>query len=144
MSPPEPPSGLSAEQQQFLASHRWCLLGTVRRDGGPQVSMLAYAVAPDGTIVLSTHARSAKVRNLRRRGDVTVTVADDRWYLTVAGTAEVVDDDPRRSALTRVVLESLLERDAARLQADLDAGLDTVGRVALVVTPSSAVGRVQR
>jgi PPOX class probable F420-dependent enzyme len=144
MTPPEPASVLSEDQRQFLASHRWCLLGTVRRDGRPQVSMLAYAVAPDGTIVLSTHARSAKVRNLRRRDDATVTVTDDRWYLTVAGTAEIVDDEPRRSELTRIVLASLLERDATRLRADLDTGLDVVGRVALVVTPSSAVGRVQR
>lgn len=135
-------AALTDEHRRFLAEHRWCLLATVRADGRPQVSMLAYTVAEDGRLLLSARAASAKVRNARRRGDVVVTVADDRRYLAVTGIVEVVATDPEREALTRVVLASLLPGDAAVLGRELDEGLDRTGRVVLAVTPSSAVGRV--
>ncbi|MFM7537957.1 MAG: pyridoxamine 5'-phosphate oxidase family protein [Acidimicrobiales bacterium] len=133
---------LTDEQRRFLAEHRWCLLTTVRRDGRPQVSMLAYALGDDGTILLSARAASAKVRNARRRADVVVTIADDRRFLALDGSVEVVADDPRRAVLTRAVQDSLLPADAAVLQREFDAGLDVTGRVVLVISPRSAVGRV--
>jgi PPOX class probable F420-dependent enzyme len=133
---------LTDEQRRFLAEHRWCLLTTVRRDGRPQVSMLAYALGDDGTILLSARAASAKVRNARRRADVVVTVVDDRRFLALDGSVEVVAEDPRRDALTRAVQASLLPADAAVLQREFDAGLDVTGRVVLVISPRSAVGRV--
>lgn len=133
---------LNDEQRRFLAEHRWCLLTTVRSDGRPQVSMLAYALGDGGTILLSARAASAKVRNARRRPDVVLTVADDRRFLALDAAVEVVADDPRREALTRAVQASLLPGDAAVLQREFDAGLDETGRVVLVVSPRSAVGRI--
>ncbi|HEX9260724.1 MAG TPA: TIGR03618 family F420-dependent PPOX class oxidoreductase, partial [Acidimicrobiales bacterium] len=81
---------MTPEQHAYLAEHRWALLATIRGDGSPQVSMVAYHF--DGTdIVVSCRASSAKARNARRDPRAVVTVADGRRYLAVAGSVEVVD-----------------------------------------------------
>ena len=129
------------EHDDYLRQHRWALLSTARANGSPQVSMLAYHF--DGTdIVLSCRRASAKFVNAARDPRVVLTVADDRRYLAVAGTAEVVTDGPRLQELTLRVLASLEPGDAAALQRDVDGGLERVGRAILRIVPDRVVGRI--
>lgn len=103
--------------------------------------MVAYHF--DGTdIVVSCRRTNAKVANIERQPQVVVVVADDDRYLSVAGTAEVVRTGERLVAITERLRDALPPPHAERLQSELDQGLEAVGRVALVVTPSGALGRI--
>lgn len=129
------------EHDHYLRTHRWALLATSRADGSPQVSMVAYDY--DSTdIVISCRRSAAKFVNIRRDPRVVVTVADDRRYLSVAGTTALVTAGEPLAALTMRIQASLEAPDAAALQLDIDAGLETVGRVILQIAPERVVGRV--
>jgi PPOX class probable F420-dependent enzyme len=132
---------LTDDQSRYLHAHRWALLATTRRDGSPQVSMLAYHW--DGTdLVFSLRSTAAKWANVGRNPSVVVTVTDDARYLSVHGTAERVALDPARRDLTIRLRDSLLPEHHAALQADVDAGLDVRRRVVVRVVPTHAVGRI--
>ena len=132
---------ISPEHDAYLREHVWALLCTTRGDGSPQSSMVAYQW--DGTdLIVSTRASSAKVRNLRRRPVAVAAVADDRRFLSVAGPVTIVDSGPELLALTLQLQGALQPSDAASLQRDLDAGLEAVGRVVVVLTPERILGRI--
>jgi len=132
---------ISAEQDAFLRSHRWCLLTTTRTSGTPQVSMVAYSF--DGEdLVVSCRWSSAKFVNASRRPDVVVAVADDRRFLAVAGTAECIRTDPLRRELT-LRLQSVLDGgDHEYLERCLRDGLDASERAVIRVRPAGVHGRV--
>jgi PPOX class probable F420-dependent enzyme len=79
-----------AQASSFLAeSHRGVLL-TLRADGRPQASNIAYSFA-GGLVRISVTADRAKTKNLRRdaRASLHVT-SDDFWrYVVVDGMAEL-------------------------------------------------------
>lgn len=73
--------------------HRMVLLAR-RADGAPQASPVTGGVDDAGRIVISSYPERAKVRNTRRRPEVSVVVLSDEWdgpWVQVDGTAEVVD-----------------------------------------------------
>jgi PPOX class probable F420-dependent enzyme len=125
----------------YLRTHRWALLATTRAAGSPQVSMVAYHYDGDD-LVISCRRQAAKYANAVRDPRVVVTVADDRRYLAVAGTAELITEGPELVALTDRIQSSLQPDDARALQRDIDAGLEAVGRVILRIPPESIVGRI--
>jgi PPOX class probable F420-dependent enzyme len=75
-------------------SHRG-VLATIKRDGRPQMSNMAYLLDDDGRIKMSTRGPNVKVRNIRRDPRVTVAVQGETFadYLVVDGTAKIVDED---------------------------------------------------
>jgi PPOX class probable F420-dependent enzyme len=127
------------EDHEFLRTHGWALLATTRASGSPQVSLLAYHFDGDD-IVISCRRKMAKVVNIRRDPRVVVAVVDGRSYVSVAGTAEIVLDEPRLHELTLRLQASLRPEDAAKLQKELDLGLERVGRAILRVVPERVVG----
>ncbi len=103
--------------------------------------MVAYDF--DGNdLVVSCRRASAKFINAARDPRVVLTIADDRRYLAVAGTAEVVTEGPRLHELTLRLQASLPPDDAAALQGEIDRGLEHVGRAILRVVPDRVVGRI--
>lgn len=122
---------------EFLRERLWGMLATTRTSGAPQVSMVAYDW--DGTdLVISCRAGAAKFVNASRRSDVVFTVADDVDCCTVTGTAICHATGPERDAATERVRERLrngAEWGAVMLDADVEAGLDTVNRVTITVVP---------
>ena len=84
----------------------------------------------------------AKFINAARDPRVVVTVVDDRRYLAVAGTAEVVTEGPDLHELTLRLQASLPPDDAAALQREIDGGLEQVGRAILRIVPERVVGRI--
>lgn len=96
----------AAEADAFLAEQHWGVLATLRADGRPQLSNVAYAVI-DRRVRVSTTTDRAKVVNLRRDPRVSLHVtSEDFWtYLVVEGEAQVgpvateVGDETCRSLL---------------------------------------------
>lgn len=81
----------------LLHSHNVLRLGTLRGDGYPQVTTVAYA-NDDLTIYVATDNNSQKAYNIRHHDKVSLAI--DRDYadwnrirgLSMAATAEVLDD----------------------------------------------------
>jgi PPOX class probable F420-dependent enzyme len=85
--------------------HRMVLLAR-RVDGAPQASPVTGGVDDAGRIVISSYPERAKIRNARRRPDVSVVVLSDEWdgpWVQVDGTAEVLDATEGPEALDAFV-----------------------------------------
>jgi PPOX class probable F420-dependent enzyme len=95
-----------ADALGYLKERTWGVLATLRRDGRPQLSNIAYHLDPGGAIAISMTDDRAKTRNARRDPRVSLHVtAKDFWsYVVVDGTAELMPvareaDDPTVEAL---------------------------------------------
>lgn len=78
---------------ELFGTHGLGVLATIKRDGRPQLSNVAYAYAPDKQLLsVSVTDDRAKTRNLQRdvRASMYVTT-DDRWAYAVAeGSVELL------------------------------------------------------
>jgi PPOX class probable F420-dependent enzyme len=85
-----------AEWQAFLRDPvRPAVLATSRADGRTHAAPIWYDLDDDGTIVFNTGVDTVKGRNLRRTGQATLVVQDDRppyAFVVVTGTATWSDD----------------------------------------------------
>ena len=79
--------------RSFLAQHHRAVLVTERRDGRPQTSPVVCALDQGGRVAISTRETAAKVKNVRRRAEVSLCVLSDEFFgqwVQVDGTADVV------------------------------------------------------
>jgi PPOX class probable F420-dependent enzyme len=81
---------------RFLSERPTATLGTIRRDGSPQASVVWY-LWDQGEFVISTIHRTAKWHNLRRDPRCSLCIEDpDTGRMAVAyGSARLVDGDVR-------------------------------------------------
>ena len=80
------------EALAFIAQHHRAVLATTRRDGSPQLSLVAAGVDGD-TVVVSTRETAMKTKNLQSRPQVSLLAFTDAFYgdwVQVDGTVEVV------------------------------------------------------
>ena len=72
------------------------VLATIKRDGRPQLSNVAYLLDDDGEVKISVTRDRANTRNVRRDPRVALTVFGDNWYeyVVVEGAAHLIEDDP--------------------------------------------------
>jgi PPOX class probable F420-dependent enzyme len=88
------------------ASHRGAVV-TLKRDGRPQISTVAYAFAPDRPVRVSITDSRAKTRNLRRdpRVSMYVPTAGLATYVVVEGIAQLtpVAADPHDATVDALV-----------------------------------------
>ena len=84
-------SKLSAKATAFLNEKRFAVLATVNADGTPQLTTMWYVLDGDH-ILMNTAAGRVKDANLRRDSRIAICVEDEYNYLTIAGTAELIDD----------------------------------------------------
>lgn len=78
----------------LLATHHRGVLATLKRDGRPQLSTVAYAYQPERQLVrISTTAERAKARNLGRdpRASLHVASADGSAWAVAEGTARLTE-----------------------------------------------------
>ncbi len=98
----DPDTGLD-----FARSRRNGVLITLKRDGRPQSSNIAYVVGEDGLVRISVTEGRAKTRNMRRDPRVSLHVsADDFWsYVVLEGDAELspVATDPGDATVDELV-----------------------------------------
>jgi PPOX class probable F420-dependent enzyme len=82
------------DARAFIREHHNAVLATRRRDGSPQMSIIACNVDEAGRVVISTRETALKAKNVRRDPRVSVLVLPDngvygRW-IQVDGTATVL------------------------------------------------------
>jgi PPOX class probable F420-dependent enzyme len=128
---------LTPDQAAYLAGRQLCVLGTGRRDGSPQLSMVTYLY--DGShILISVTKDRAKYWNARRNPRVAVLVPDGRRQVVVYGAAELLEGKPRDEAIMAIRAH---QNDPLPADYDLDRfsrRLDELGRVVIRVTPERA------
>lgn len=91
----------------LVASKHQGVLVTLKRDGRPQLSNVAYVLGDDDVIRISVTADRAKTANLRRdpRASLHVTRDDFYAYAVVEGTASLlpVAEDPHDATVDALV-----------------------------------------
>lgn len=75
----------------YLKRNHRGVLATMKKDGRPQLSNIAYLLDDDGQIKISTTSDRFKARNIQRDSRVSMTALGDNWYeyVVVEGTAKV-------------------------------------------------------
>jgi PPOX class probable F420-dependent enzyme len=106
------------ETRRLLENGKTIVLCSVGRGGFPHPMPMWYGLEPDGSVVMTTFAKSQKVRNLERDPRVALLLEDGDTYselrgVVLYGRVELVRDAER-------VLETLA-RVSARNQAGADA-----------------------
>jgi PPOX class probable F420-dependent enzyme len=84
-----------AERDAFLKSNRFCVLGTLRRDGRTRLSPMSYGYDA-GKLYITTRATRAGALTAKRDPRVTVCCFNPdqrRPYVSVTGTAEILSDE---------------------------------------------------
>ncbi|MCS5717262.1 PPOX class F420-dependent oxidoreductase [Herbiconiux sp. CPCC 205763] len=82
---------LSAEGDEFVRDRHLATLSTLRKDGSPHVVPVGFTF--DGaTVRIITNGPSQKVRNVLRDGRASVSQLDGARWLTLSGTARILDD----------------------------------------------------
>ncbi|TVR76202.1 MAG: PPOX class F420-dependent oxidoreductase [Sphaerobacteraceae bacterium] len=118
---------------QYIGSNTRGVLATIKRDGRPQLSHIAYTLDDDGLIKISVTEDRAKTKNARRDPRVSLTVIGDNWYqyIVVEGTAGFIDEDPLPA------LRKIYERIAGKPHPDwdeFDQAMRDEGRVVMTIS----------
>ncbi len=117
----------------FLAPTKIAVVATVGQDGMPQLTPNWY-VYQDGRIAISTTKQRLKYRNLMRDSRLAVCVLTEplaQEYVSVRGTAEIIDDEsiwPVTEAIVRRYVRP------ERVQARMDQ-LRTEDRIIISLKP---------
>jgi PPOX class probable F420-dependent enzyme len=82
---------LSDKARAFLQEKRFAVLGTINPDSTPQLSAMWYELDGD-EILMNTKVGRVKERNLRRDPRISICIEEGYHYLTLAGTAQLIDD----------------------------------------------------
>ena len=99
-----PQTSLTDEARAFLAEKRFAVLATINQDGTAQLTTMWYELQGD-EIMMNTKVGRAKERNLRRDPRISICVEDGYRYVTVSGTARLIDDQPTAQADIRRLAE---------------------------------------
>ena len=90
------PASMTPEQvDQFLSEPRNAVMGTIRKDGSPQLSAVWF-IYREGKLYSTVYNSSAKYFNIRRNPKVAVCVNaahPDARSVTIYGTAELIGTD---------------------------------------------------
>lgn len=124
----------AAAREEFLKSNRFCVLGTLRKDGRARLSPMLY-LYEDGRILISTTHSRGGGKTAKRDPRVTVCIinpANTQQYVTIYGRVEVIEDEAASIRMFGMFSGGVLEGDAlvaARMR------IAEEGRIVLRVTP---------
>lgn len=126
----------------FMQAQQNLQVATIGKDGAPHLTTVWFAVH-EGRILFETYGTSQKVMNLRRDPRLAVLMEDGTTYdtlrgISINGTAEIIDQQPRRGELMEVLLGHHfpgLPPDQLRLMSERMAAK----RVVVAVTPEKVV-----
>ena len=82
---------LSEKARALLQERRFAVLGTINKDGSPQLTTMWYLLDGD-VILMNTKAGRTKERNMRHDPRISVCIEDGYSYVTISGTVEMIDD----------------------------------------------------
>jgi PPOX class probable F420-dependent enzyme len=92
-----PKTSLSDRARAFLEQKRFAVLATINPDGTPQLTTMWYELQGD-TVMMNTKVGRAKEHNLRRDQRIAICIEDEYHYVTLSGTADLIDDQPTAQA----------------------------------------------
>jgi PPOX class probable F420-dependent enzyme len=130
----------------FLAARHQGLLLTLKADGRPQASNIAYSFA-DGVIRISVTADRVKTKNLRRdpRASLHVT-SDDFWQFVVAdGDADLSPIAAEPGDATTVALREVYEHVRGEPHPDwneFDEAMVRDHRLVISIRPTHVYGQL--
>jgi len=131
-----------AQWARFLRGRRVAVLATIGADGEPVLTPIWYLYRDD-KVLMRTGKDSAKAKNLRRDGRVTVCVQDERppyASITIYGHATVEAKQPGLGAtIARRYLGAVA--GAAYMKTAAEVIERDGGEVTLVVTPERVVSQ---
>jgi PPOX class probable F420-dependent enzyme len=128
------------EINSFLQEPRHAIVGTVGRDGAPQLSPVWY-IYEDGRFYIGITSDTAKYRNLRRDPRISLCIdggRDDVRTVIVAGTAELYGKEhPLQVSMRwRLISHYIADAEEASRYAESSQKWDGV---LVVVTPSRTI-----
>ena len=88
---------LSEQIRMFLQEPRFAVIATINPDGMPQQSVIWYELQGD-EILMNTAAGRVKTRNLEHDPRISFCIEDEYRYLTLTGTATLIDDQATAQA----------------------------------------------
>lgn len=99
-----------AERRALYAECRSLQVATLGRDGAPHLTTVWYLVDEDENFLFETYGKSQKVVNMRRDPRVALLCEAGHDYaelrgVSVQGRAEIVEDNPERTALMRRLVD---------------------------------------
>ncbi len=134
------------EALAFARPRHQGVLTTLRRDGRPQVSNIAYALGDDDIVRISVTGSRAKSKNLRRDHRATLYVPGDTFwqYLVLDGEADLT---PEAAAPDDATVEELISvyRAVQGEHPDWDeyrAAMVSEGRLVIRLRPTYAYGQI--
>ena len=130
------------EQDQFISDNRWAVLTTLRADGQPVSSVVAYARDGD-TLVVSTPGGTFKRRSLDRDARATLCIlpnAEPFNFVSVEGRVAVEHDN--LVANTRLVFQNITGTGYEEPE-DLEGWLTAQQRVILRLRPDRVYGVIR-
>jgi PPOX class probable F420-dependent enzyme len=111
------PRLLTLSARQFLQGHRFAVLATINPDSTPHQSPVWYELQGD-EIMMNTRRGRVKDRNLRRDPRCSLCVEEGYTWVTIAGTARLIDDpDTAQADIYRLSLMNHGPEIAARQMA---------------------------
>jgi PPOX class probable F420-dependent enzyme len=128
---------MEPEQEEFLQKHRFGVLSTIKKSGGPQATPVYY-LYEDGRLLISANKWKHKTRNIQRDSRVTLCVLDEQptnRYLQVSGRAVVTEKDLVETS-TRI-----FRRFRSEIQEDFPQWLKEQQRIILVLSPEQVAPR---
>lgn len=127
---------------QFITDHRWAVITTLRKNGQPTSSWVAYARDGD-TIIVSTPGGTLKRKTLEADPRVTIcmsTNAEPFNFVTVEGRAEITTED--LVAQTRKVFQAI-EDTGFQEPEDFEGWLEKQKRVIIRIHPERVSGVIR-
>ncbi|MGH7771728.1 MAG: TIGR03618 family F420-dependent PPOX class oxidoreductase [Candidatus Binatia bacterium] len=83
-----------ADVQKFLADNHRGVLVARKRDGWPQITLVAPGVDAEGRVLITARGTTYKVKNIRRDPRVSMLVMGEQFsgsrYVQLHGTAEII------------------------------------------------------
>jgi len=134
--------GTNEQFDQFITDHRWAVITTLRKDGHPSSSFVAYARDGD-TLLVSTPGMTFKRKTLEADPRVTIcmtTNSEPFNFVTVEGTATIEHNDLVNN--TRKVFKQLAGTGWQEPD-DLDNWLATQQRVIIRIHPDRVSGVIR-
>jgi PPOX class probable F420-dependent enzyme len=130
------------EHREFIASHRYAVVGTNRTSGPPALSPVFYVVDGDDILISITTERH-KYRALTRDPQVSLCIIHEEMpfpYMTVYGTARFDEDAAAAAGAMVAVSESMLGRPMTdEERAAIDQRVVAEKRVVLRVTVDQVI-----
>ena len=134
--------GTEKAWDEFISAHRWAVLTTVRGDGAPSSSVVAYA-RRDDVLVVSTPGTTFKARSIASNQRVNLCVinnAEPFNFVAVQGVARLLTEDIVGDTMR--IFDNIKET-GYRPPSDIKAWLKAEQRVIIEVIPDRVHGTIR-